>query len=112
MESPAALGAGEPHSQPFFGLRLSGGSDQTSGVARLREWDPGLPWMMDEGKEGCSEKSRASEGRGGGKKCSCRQKGRRQRKGVFRETKLNLQLPCFLMVRPLWCFVTFYPNLW
>lgn len=52
MESPAALGAGEPHSQPFFGLRLSGGRDQTSGVARLREWDPGLPWMMDEGKRG------------------------------------------------------------
>ena len=33
MESPATLGAGEPHSQPFFGLGLSGGRDQPSGVA-------------------------------------------------------------------------------
>lgn len=33
VESPAAQGAGEPHSRPFFGLRLSGGRDQTSGVA-------------------------------------------------------------------------------
>ena len=65
-----------------LGWDFSGGRDQTSGVA-LKGMGPRTSMDDGWGKEGCSEKSGASEGRGGGKKYSCRQKGRRQRKGYL-----------------------------
>ena len=78
----AARGAGEPHSRPFFGLRLWGSRDQTSGIA-LKGMESRTSMDDGWGKGVCSEKSRASEWRGGAEKCSRRQKGRRQRKGYL-----------------------------
>ena len=67
--------------------------------------------MMDEGKRGALKSPGPVRGGVVGRNVPADRRGE-DRKGVFRETKLNFQLPCFLMVRPLWCCVTFYPNLW